>query len=419
MTISSVFSDTEEEFPPLTPSGLDFPTNPVATFLSPILPLQKVPLIQLHLVRRPPHVYNKLAIAQLQSQTLLLLYQPDKSSQVASLKTITLKIHKNFLYYFICIWCSAPSVTSQSPQNLDLPLSSWTSTSPWILHYSRTQNKTTPFQSIFTTQSQTKVLYMGNSFLGKSTSRIYDSEHILTFSTIDSTTTGDHLAFLLMSLNLHAPAFLCHYQFASDPPILMGNSTAMSLPLAQSFCRLPPSVTPSHAPPLRLTALSFSLLSSRRTHLSGMQNFVKHLLDLQFFCPYVSNIKRKVYRLLTRPFNTSTNTWMQNNATEKLIKLLSFNLRMIWLDCATRFSLLLEQFPSAILLLRLPLSVHQLTPTLTLTLPLLHMHSWFSCAAEPSVRRSTRRALWDQAERNQTTLQTSTFSLQTPHGMAP
>ena len=57
--------------------------------------------------------------------------------------------------------------------------------------------------------------------------------------------------FPLMSLNPLAPAFLPHYQFPSDPPISLCNSTAMSLPLARIFCRLPPSITPSPAPPLR------------------------------------------------------------------------------------------------------------------------------------------------------------------------
>ena len=54
-----------------------------------------------------------------------------------------------------------------------------------------------------------------------------------------------------MSLNLFAPAFLPLYQFASDPPISLGDSTAMSLPLAQIFCGMPPSITPSHALTLR------------------------------------------------------------------------------------------------------------------------------------------------------------------------
>ena len=49
-----------------------------------------------------------------------------------------------------------------------------------------------------------------------------------------------------MSLNPLAPAFLP--QSSSDPPISLCNSTKLSLPLAQLFCRMPPQIVPSHAP---------------------------------------------------------------------------------------------------------------------------------------------------------------------------
>ena len=39
----SVHSDPEENFQPFTPSGLDIPTNPVVTFLSPVSSLSKIP----------------------------------------------------------------------------------------------------------------------------------------------------------------------------------------------------------------------------------------------------------------------------------------------------------------------------------------------------------------------------------------
>ena len=51
-----------------------------------------------------------------------------------------------------------------------------------------------------------------------------------------------------MSLNPLAPAFLPHFQSSSDPPIPLGNSTTMSLPLAQIFCGMPVQIIPSHAP---------------------------------------------------------------------------------------------------------------------------------------------------------------------------
>ena len=51
-----------------------------------------------------------------------------------------------------------------------------------------------------------------------------------------------------MSLNPLAPAFLPHFQSSSDPPISLGNSTTMNLPLAKLFCEMPPQINPSHAP---------------------------------------------------------------------------------------------------------------------------------------------------------------------------
>ena len=51
-----------------------------------------------------------------------------------------------------------------------------------------------------------------------------------------------------MSLNLLAPDFLPHYQSSSDPPILLRNSTKMSLPLAEVLCGMPPQIIPSLAP---------------------------------------------------------------------------------------------------------------------------------------------------------------------------
>ena len=91
---------------------------------------------------------------------------------------------------------------------------------------------------------------MGNSFLGLSTSRIYDSKHIFTFSTIGSTSTGDHRTFPLISLDLFASASLPDYRFPTDPPISLCNSTAMSLPLAQTLCGMPRSIILCQAPPL-------------------------------------------------------------------------------------------------------------------------------------------------------------------------
>ena len=51
-----------------------------------------------------------------------------------------------------------------------------------------------------------------------------------------------------MSLNPLAPAVLPHSQSSSDPRLSLCNSTIMSLPLVQLFCRMPPKIIPSHAP---------------------------------------------------------------------------------------------------------------------------------------------------------------------------
>ena len=54
-----------------------------------------------------------------------------------------------------------------------------------------------------------------------------------------------------MSLNPFALASFPHYQLLSNPPIPPYNSTVMSVPLAQKFCGMLPSTTPSYAPSLR------------------------------------------------------------------------------------------------------------------------------------------------------------------------
>ena len=91
----SVHSDSEEDFQPLTPSGLDIPTNPVFTFLSPHLYLPKYPLAQRRLIIHPSHICNWLRTPELQPQTLLILYQLDYSSRFLSPKKIFQWLHKN------------------------------------------------------------------------------------------------------------------------------------------------------------------------------------------------------------------------------------------------------------------------------------------------------------------------------------
>ena len=88
---------------------------------------------------------------------------------------------------------------------------------------------------------------MGDNLLGQSTPRIHNSKHISPFSTIGSSSTGDHCISPLMSLNPLATAFLPQFQTSYDPPTSLGNSTTMSFPLAQLFCGMPPQFIPPHA----------------------------------------------------------------------------------------------------------------------------------------------------------------------------
>ena len=101
---------------------------------------------------------------------------------------------------------------------------------------------------------------MGNNLLGWQTSRVYNSKHLCSLSTIGSTTTGHHCTPSLMSLNPLAPAFLPHHQSSSDPPLPVCNSNTMNLPMAQLICGMPPQIIPSHAPPINQHIADNSLL---------------------------------------------------------------------------------------------------------------------------------------------------------------
>ena len=96
--------------------------------------------------------------------------------------------------------------------------------------------------------------------MGWQTPRSYYSRYISPLSTLGSTTTGNHRTSPLMSLNPLATAFLPLSQSSSDPPLSLYNSTAMSLPLAQLFCRMPPQIIPSHAHSITQHALDGTLL---------------------------------------------------------------------------------------------------------------------------------------------------------------
>ena len=205
-----------------------------------------------------------------------------------------------------------------------------------------------------------------------------------------------------MPPNPFAPTLLLHWQFPSDPPISLCNSTAMSLPSARTFCGTPPLITPSHDLAITQPATDGSfilLLTPRTSYLSRIQKLFNHLRDLHLFCSCLSNIMRNVCRRSTRPFNRSTKTWRQSNLIGGHYRLSSFNFRMTLNCCAFCFSLRLDYFLSVILPLTTPLPVHQLTITLTL----LEMPSCFPVLLTILFVVLTRRALWDQPEWKQTT----------------
>ena len=278
----------------------------------------------------------------------------------------------------------------------------------------------TPLQSTFTIQSQTRVLYMGNSFFGKAASRIYNSKHTSHFSTIGSTTE------LIPALSRWCRSSLLH-QFSSltinFPLTHLSHCAAQPwwvFPLAQIVCGLPPSrshhLTLLLSDSLSLTAFSSSLSSGWSVHRRKMQKLFIPMLDLHPFCFRLFNIKRNVYTRFTRPFSSSNNNSRQRNSTGGHYKVLSFNFRMTLRYYATCFSLRLDQLPSARILLRTPLSIYQLSLSLNLTLTLLQMHSRSPALMNHQFVVLSRGALWDHPERKQTTLRALTFSLHTTHG---
>ena len=85
---------------------------------------------------------------------------------------------------------------------------------------------------------------MGNNLLGRQTTRVHNSKHVSSLSTIGSATTSYHCNSSLMSLNPLAPAFLPQHQSSSDPPIMLDHSYAMNFPLVPLTCGPPPQSIP-------------------------------------------------------------------------------------------------------------------------------------------------------------------------------
>ena len=273
----------------------------------------------------------------------------------------------------------------------------------------------TPLRSTFTRQFETRLLDLGNSLLGYTSSRIYNSKHMPAFSTIGSSTTGDHCTFPLMSLNPLAPAFLPHYQFPSDPPISLCNYHDKSPPCSNTLGTASVDRTiscSSHHTTYQRRQLHPPLYPVEEPIQARCRRFSTPSWIFNSFALISSTSgASNVYRRFTRPFNNPTNTWRQNHSTGGKYKFLSFNFRMTLLFCATCFFLRLEHLPLRIFLLITPLSVQ-----LRLTLTLLQMHSQFPTLMNHQFVVLTWRMLLDHPERKQPILQLSVFSLHPTHG---
>ena len=219
-----------------------------------------------------------------------------------------------------------------------------------------------------------------------------------------------------MSLSPLAPSFLPHYQSPSDLPVPRCNSTTMSLPLSQFFCRTPPLLIPSHAPPNNqpfIDGTIILLLIKRRNPSkrdaevyqppAGSSSILSSPLQHQ------PNCLQAIHRTIQQ-FNQHL---LAEHLNRKTLQLFVLQLQNDFaLLCYLIFSSV-EKFPSVILPLETRLSVPRIT--LNLSLILIQLHSYFLAAMDQNFVVLPLRALWLHPELKQTTLQTPTFSLLPAH----
>ena len=224
--------------------------------------------------------------------------------------------------------------------------------------------------------------------------------------------------FPLMSLNSLAPGFLPHYQFPSDPPISLSNSTAMSLPLVQIFFGLPPSVTPSPAPPLRqlITEGTFIL------PLIQPENPSKHDAETLQPPPGSSPLLPPPLQHQAQCLQTIHKTIQQFHQHLKAEQLDRKALQIIVLQHQNDFALLCYLLFSSVGTVPIkdtsvknsgtspPINPNSNPTSNALLLP---------CGAEPSVGRSTQEDAVGPTRAKPNNSTTSNLSLQPPDGMAP
>ena len=205
-----------------------------------------------------------------------------------------------------------------------------------------------------------------------------------------------------MSLKPLAPALIPHYQSSSDFLISLCNSTTMSLPLAQLFCRKSPRIIPSHASSINqpITDGTFILLLIQLTNQSK-QDAAAHqppagpssLLSLPL--QHQANCLQAIHKTIQQ-FNQHLKAEHLDRQTLQLIPLQLQNI--FALLTATCLSPRLKQSPPRIFPLKAP------PPVLYLTLTLLHLPSHFPALMKQNFIVLPRWALRDHPERKQTIL---------------
>ena len=163
-----------------------------------------------------------------------------------------------------------------------------------------------------------------------------------------------------------------------------------------------------------LKALSYSLFSSRQISLSRMQQLINQLLDLQLFCPHLSNIKRIAYRLFTKTIQQFDQHLKAENLDRQTLQLIVLRLQNDFallryllfspVETISNKDIAVKNSPTS------PLFNPKPSPALTLTL--LYLLSHIPALVYLNFVVLTRWALWGHPERKQTILQTPISS---PH----
>ena len=206
-----------------------------------------------------------------------------------------------------------------------------------------------------------------------------------------------------MPLYLLAPGFLPHYQFPSDPPISLCNSTAMSYRLAQLFWGMPPQIIPSHAPlinqPIGNNFLTFPLIQSK--------DLPKH--DAEILQPHGGSSSLQHQARCVQSIHQTIQQFHQHLKAEQLERK---TLQLIALQLPNNFALLRYLLFSSVG----PTSSNVISVKNSATSPLINPNPNHL----PALRTHNfvvlpRMALWDPLERKQIILQMPTSSLLPTH----